>query len=160
MIGNIQITNGLVHCNVLDCKGAIASFNWVYVNTANKAQKIINSGNIIGFMGEGRYFCEVKCGDTIAQFVEIVNHFDITNNVVQEQIAIPQAKEQFVPTWDFNKIPKKRIPEIRRLFKSEKLKDLALIHNEYQLSNAGYCCNLEPVRQNVDYFLNTYLKKK
>jgi len=46
--------------------------------------------------------------------------------------------------FDWNKLPKERIPEVWELLQGERKKDLIIIHNEYSLSGFDYgCCGGE-----------------
>lgn len=43
--------------------------------------------------------------------------------------------------WDFSKLPDNEYGNIRNLLKNYQIKDLAKIHDKYDLSSNNYCCN-------------------
>lgn len=53
-----------------------------------------------------------------------------------EKIALPMFD------WDFTKLPEHEHPRVVDLLKSNRLGDLVLLHDRYQLSSNVYCCDL------------------
>lgn len=53
-----------------------------------------------------------------------------------EKIAIPMFN------WDFTKLPEHEHPRVVELLKSNRLGELVLLHDRYQLSSNVYCCDL------------------
>lgn len=135
MNGNIQLTTNKIHCNVLGCD-ELLKFRWYYINEIdNIVQQIENDSNIIDFIGNGQYIAKVKCGEIEAKFSNIFSNTIIEPVQQQQTNTYTLTKE-----WDFNKIPKKLTSKIKKMVKEEKIKDLILIHHEYQVSLNGYCC--------------------
>ena len=149
--GIVQLSHGLVHCNVVGCED-MAIFKWSFKNeTEDHLQLLSPQENIVNFMGNGTYFAEVFCG---GKKILLTNTFSDT--VIEH---VPEVVRQVVKSdpvsfeWDFTKIPKKEKPNIRKLYKAEKWKDLALLHNRYAVSQNGYCCDMTGIKVNFAKYL-------
>lgn len=138
MTGIIEIINGKVEVRLIDCVGK-ASFKWYYQRSRNhNLQRIGNSTNIIGWVGYGIYICEVVCDN--AQ-LRLSREFEI---VTEKPVIINQLEykpeKHFRSQWDYTKIPENVIPEIKELLAKKSEKQLALMHNQLELSDHKYCC--------------------
>ena len=49
-------------------------------------------------------------------------------------------------SWDFEKLPKSEHARVIKLYNLGKWRDLAAIHDKYQLSNYSYCCDLSGIK--------------
>jgi hypothetical protein len=160
MFANISLFEGKISCNVLGCT-SLASFTWHYQHTANhKLVQIAGNNNIIGWFGSGTYYCEVVCN---AGSLKVSNTFNSATQTdtqplegkvtlptkIQQQAAVRQNNSE----WDFTKIPATEMERIRQLVAGEKWKDLAIIHNNYNLSSNSYCCNMEGVKTNFKKYV-------
>lgn len=157
--GIVMLSNGLIHCNVIGCND-LATFKWRFKNEQeDRVQVLAEEGNIIQFVGNGTYYAEVSCGITngnnqVAQRGLFSNTFSDT--IIEHVPTTQQAPVASTPVsfeWDFDKIPKKEKSNIRKLYKAEKWKDLAMLHNKWQLSRNGYCCDMSGVKENFGLYL-------
>ena len=148
--GIVMLSHGLVHCNVIGCNDT-AVFKWRFKNEQeDRVQVLAEESNIIPFVGNGTYYAEVNCGIQRGLFS---NTFSDT--IIERQTA-PATVVRSEPVsfeWDFDKIPKKEKSNIRKLYKAEKWKDLAMLHNKWQLSRNGYCCDMSGVKSNFGKWL-------
>lgn len=145
-----MLTNNLVHCNVIWCMD-IAVFKWRFKNiTEDRVQVLAEEGNIIPFVGNGTYYAEIKCG---SQKMLVSNTFSDTIIERQPIVRTVAKSEPISFEWHFEKIPKKEKSNIRQLYKAEKWKDLALLHNKLQLSQNGYCCDMSGIKENFGKYL-------
>lgn len=158
MEGLVMLSGGLVYCNVVGCLD-LAVFKWRFKNEQeDRVQVLAEEGNIIPFVGNGTYYSEVNCGviagtNQVAQRGIFSNTFSDT--IIERQTA-PATVVRSEPVsfeWDFDKIPKKEKSNIRKLYKAEKWKDLALLHNKWRLSQNGYCCDMSGVKSNFGRYL-------
>ncbi len=156
--GLVMLSGGLVHCNVVGCLDT-AVFKWRFKNEQeDRVQVLAEEGNIIQFVGNGTYYAEVSCGistgsNQVAQRGIFTNTFSDTIIERQTAPATVTRSEPVIFEWDFEKIPKKEKSKIRKLFKAEKWKDLALLHNKWRLSQNGYCCDMSGVKANFGKYL-------
>lgn len=150
MEGVVMLSNGLIHCNVVGCLDT-AVFKWRFKNEQeDRVQVLAEESNIIPFVGNGTYYAEVSCNGSRGIFA---NTFSDT--IIERQTA-PATVVRSEPVsfeWDFDKIPKKEKSNIRKLYKAEKWKDLAMLHNKWQLSRNGYCCDMSGVKANFGKWL-------
>lgn len=158
MIGQVIATQDIVTCNVMDCH-TIATFSWVYENESGNVNRV-DGDNIIKWLGHGRYYVEVTCGNIKGKFMgEFLSNDGMEYGAPAVQTAIQkQVQIEYKPYFDFDKLPKSEYKNVKQLFKDDKLKELALIHNKYELSNWRSCCDLTPIRENFGWFVKS-LKK-
>lgn len=148
--GVVLLSNGLIHCNVIGCND-IAAFKWRFKNEQeDRVQVLSEEGNIIPFVGNGTYYAEVSC---VIQRGIFSNTFSDTIIERQPTAQTVVRSEPITFEWDFDKIPKKEKSNIRKLYKAEKWKDLALLHNKWRLSQNGYCCDMSGVKANFGKYL-------
>lgn len=154
--GVVMLSSGLVHCNVIGCND-MAIFKWRYKNEIeDRVQVLAEESNIIPFVGNGTYYAEVSCG---IQKLMVSNTFSDTVIEHQQAPAVqPPPPPPVSFEWDFDKIPKGQKTAIRKLYKAEKWKDLAMLHNKWGLSRNGYCCDMSGVRENFGKWLGIEVK--
>lgn len=153
--------NGSVFCNILDCHHE-AQFNWFFQNTEKQPLVSIKGGNIIDFVGDGRYICKVICGEAEGIFDANLAMSFAGREVPpkrQEDVIINQKSTD---EWDFTKLPKdKKLKEaIVAHTTNKEWKKLAIIHNNYQLSNKTICCNMSEVEEKFTEYVKNLPARK
>jgi hypothetical protein len=147
--------SGKVYCNVINCYHE-AKFSWFFQNTEKQPLVAIKGDNIIDFFGDGRYICRVNCGEVEGIFeANLAMSFSgkeyAPQNVQEIPINVVNNED-----WDFSKLPKdkKTKAEIVAHVTEKRWKDLAKIHNHYQLSNKTICCNMAEVEKEFTAYVN------
>ena len=64
-------------------------------------------------------------------------------NPGDKQISIPMP----IHYWDFKKLPQSEFARVKQLLQQGDERELLKLHNQYQLSENNYCCNLNGLMQ-------------
>lgn len=142
-----------VSCNIFDCHSE-ASFEWFFQTDEKQPLITIKGGNIIDFMGVGRYICRVSCGEDKGVF-----EAHMTDGVIREYTTITQvpAQPNKSMAWDFSKLPKGKESKttIVAHVTNKEWKKLAQIHNQYQLSPKTICCDMSEVQKEFTAYVES-----
>ena len=57
--------------------------------------------------------------------------------------------------WDFSKLPESEHSLVIDLVKNQQDKELAFLHDKYELSLNSYCCDLQPIRRHFLHAIKT-----
>ena len=150
LTGQIKRVDNMVTCDVLNCMNQ-ASFKWFFQSESGTVLAPLHGDNIVSYVGIGKYICKVVCGEVSAVYSAMVMDGTIQENVYapimpQENVYAGAANPE---EWDFSKLPKdkKTKADIVAHVTEKRWKDLAKIHNHYQLSNKTICCNMAEVEK-------------
>lgn len=162
LTGQIKRINDVVSCDVLNCTHE-AKFSWFFQSEDNTKLSPLHGENIVAYVGMGKYICKVVCGEVSAVYSAFV-----MDGTIQENVYAPIAETQYIESkvdvsvWDFSKLPndKVSVAQIKEHVKNEDWRQLAIIHNNYQLSPKTICCDMSEVKKNfVAYVENLPARK-
>ena len=155
--GVIEFFGGKVICNVLGCE-AEASFKWFFQNTERQPLTEIKGDNSIPYMGDGRYFCNVTCGEgtvTVSAWagssVTATNRVEYQNSPSDNNTPSASIERK----WDFSKLGdnKELKDKIKELYSQKSWKELAKIHNQFGLSDTTVCCDMSYVEKGFSEYM-------
>lgn len=160
MKAEIKIKRDKVVCDVIGCEGE-AKFKWYYHHNSDMPlNRIGKSGNEISWFGYGIYYVEVICDNNTTKANKIFTDGSSVNikplKSGTKVTAKSRGKDVYISSvWDFSRLPEDAYQEVIDFVKQDNIKRLALIHNDYKLSDAFYCCgDLSVVRDKFKKFVD------
>ena len=149
LTGQIKRVDNMVTCDVLNCMNQ-ASFKWFFQSESGTMLAPLHGDNIVSYVGMGKYICNVVCGEVSAVYSAMVMDGTIQEHVYAQITTQEVHVKNTNSAWDFNKLPKDKSlkAKIKEHFERSEWKQLAIIHNRFELSDKTICCDMSDVQKN------------
>ena len=146
MTAEITLTDGVLNCNADGFDNP--NFAWQFRASIKSKWSALNKKPSCNFIGSGEYICVVTQGEhkvTASMPLGVIDE-----KFIKGWITPAEPKK-----WDWSKLPKEQHQVVRKLAWSSKWKEIALIHNEYNLTDSILCCG----RGNIKFQVDTAIKE-